>query len=421
MKKIPINNLDLDLFYKKLDNGLEVYIIPNNKVKNIYTTYTTKFGANNLEFIYDNKMINLPQGIAHFLEHKIFEQEDGSSPFSEFDKNGASCNAFTNFNQTTYLFSGPDNFEKNLNLLIDFISKPYFTLENVEKEKGIIIQEIKMYEDSPFREGFKILRNNVFKEHPLKYDIGGTEESVNSINKDDLYMCYNTFYDPSNMFIVITGNVIPNDAIKVIENNFSNDKKDINIINKKYNEINEVVKQDETINMNVTIPKLNYGIKINMDDFDFPYKLTKQYLSLFFDSIIGATSELSEHLKNIKIITDDLDYCFEQADNYLLVIIIGESKEKDILIENIKNELVKIPTKETFERKKKVFLSSIITATDSIFRLNDMVTSSIINNNEFNTDVYNQIKSLDYNDLLEILSKINFANTSILYIDSKEK
>ena len=419
MKKININNLDLELFYKKLNNGLEVYIVPDKSKKNTYVTYTTKFGSNNLEFVSENEKIKLNEGIAHFLEHKIFEQEDGSSPFNEFDKNGASANAFTNFDQTTYLFSGPDNFEKNLRLLIDFISKPYFTDENVEKEKGIIIQEIKMYQDSPFREGFKYIKNNIFKNHPIKYDVGGTIESVNSVTKEELYKCYNTYYDPSNMFIVITGNVDYNEAIKIIESSFSDKKSDLKIENIKYEEPDEVEKDLQTIKMNVTIPKVNYGIKINMDDCKLSYKLIKQYLSIYFDSIISATSELSEYLKKEGIITDDLDYCFEQADNHLLVVIIGETKQKEKLVEALKNELNKIPDEETFERKKKVFLSSIVVATDNIIRLNDMITSSIINNKAFNPDLYNQLKALNYNELLEVINNIKFNNISILYIDPK--
>ena len=149
MKIIPINNLEMDVCYEKLDNGLEIYVVKKKNSKNIYATFTTKFGSNINEFVpaYENKMIKVPDGVAHFLEHKMFEQEDDVDPFTFFSERGADANANTNNYKTTYLFSGPNFFEDNINFLLDYVQKPYFTDENVEKEKGIIEQEIKMYLD----------------------------------------------------------------------------------------------------------------------------------------------------------------------------------------------------------------------------------------------------------------------------------
>jgi predicted Zn-dependent peptidase len=180
MNKIPLYKLDLDLYYEKLDNGLEVYMVPKKNVSNIYTTYSTKYGSIHNEFIPvdEKKMVKFPGGIAHFLEHKVFEQEDGLDVFNFFGERGADVNANTSNFKTTYLFSGPDFFEENLDFLMDYVQKPYFTDENVSKEQGIIEQEIKMGNDRPYNKLYEGIHYNSFVKHPTKYPVIGTVKSV---------------------------------------------------------------------------------------------------------------------------------------------------------------------------------------------------------------------------------------------------
>jgi len=416
MKKTAINNLDLDLYYENV-NGLDVYIVPKTNVNNIYVTYTTKYGSNDNKFKIGEKVYDMPAGIAHFLEHKVFEQEDGKDPFTLFSNNGADANAFTNYNQTTYLFSSPSNFEENMNILFDFLGKPYFTDENVEKEKGIIVQELKMYEDNQFRKGFNKILENAFQIHPVRYPVGGTIKSVKKITKENLYDCYNTFYNQDNMFMVITGNIEPDRVIEIIKNNLKiKDKINYELIS--YDEPNEVLKKEEIIKMNVTIPKVYYGIKMNIGNYDM--KIVKQYLSLFYDSLFDATSEFSEKMKSDNIIDEDINYYFINTDKHLLTIFGAETKKEDELVENIIKTLSIIPDKETFERKKKIFISSIIYSSDSIFRVNNMITSSIINNGYFNTDLFNQIKSLNYEEMVEIIDGLSFENDLYVLVESKK-
>ena len=417
MKKTTINNLDLDLFYEKLNNGLEIYIIPKTNSNNNYVTFTTKYGSNNNSFKIGNELYDMPAGIAHFLEHKMFEQENGLDPFTLFSDNGADANAFTNYEQTTYLFSSPSNFEENLEILFDFIGHPYFTDENVEKEKGIIIQELKMYEDNQFRKGFSKIVENAFKNHPVKMQVGGTIESVKKITKEDLYKCYETFYNPSNMFIVITGNVDPEKTIDIIKKNIV-DRKKIDFTNIIPEEPNEVVKKEEIIKMNVTIPKVYYGIKINIGNYDM--KIIKQYLSLYFDSIFDATSDFSKNMKEKEIIDEDINYYFINTKKHLLVIFGAETKNENELIREIIKTLSIIPDKETFGRKKKIFISSIIYSSDSIFRINNMITNSIINNGYFNTELFNQIKNLNYDEMIDIVNNLSFDNDLYVLVESKK-
>lgn len=416
MKKTTINNLDLDLYYEKI-NGLDVYIVPKTNVNNIYVTYTTKYGSNNNKFKIGEKVYDMPAGIAHFLEHKVFEQEDGKDPFTLFSNNGADANAFTNYNQTTYLFSSPSNFEENMGILFNFLDNPYFTDDNVEKEKGIIIQELKMYEDNQFRKGFNKILENAFQIHPVRYPVGGTIKSVKKITKEDLYECYNTFYNQDNMFMVVTGNIEPIKVIEVIKNNLkAKDKINYELIT--YDEPDEVLKKEEIIKMNVTIPKVYYGIKMNIGNYDM--KIVKQYLSLFYDCIFDATSEFSEKMKSSKILDEDINYYFFNTDKHLLTLFGAETKKEPELVKEIIKTLSMIPDKETFERKKKIFISSIIYSSDSIFRVNNMITSSIINNGYFNTDLFNQIKSLNYEEMIEIINKLSFENDLYVLVESKK-
>ena len=184
MEEKIIEKVDQKLFYKKLDNGLEIFMLPNNNIKNIYATFTTKYGSVHDEFvpIGENKMLTVPKGIAHFLEHKMFEQEDGIDPFTFFSKSGTDCNAHTTLKHTTYEFMGPNNFVENIGYLLDFVQELYLTDENVDSEKGIIEQELKMYMDDPIFVLYDGIRNNVFEKSPFKYPIGGTIQSIYKIN-----------------------------------------------------------------------------------------------------------------------------------------------------------------------------------------------------------------------------------------------
>lgn len=208
MEKITFEQLQEELYYEKLANGLDVYILPKRGFNKTYATFTTKYGSVDNHFIPLGKeeFVKVPDGIAHFLEHKLFEKEDGDV-FQQFSRQGASANAFTSFTRTAYLFSSTSNVELNLETLMDFVQEPYFTEKTVEKEKGIIGQEITMYDDNPDWRLYFGLIENLYQNHPVKIDIAGTIDSISHITKDMLYECYNTFYHPSNMLLFVVGPV----------------------------------------------------------------------------------------------------------------------------------------------------------------------------------------------------------------------
>ena len=216
-KKVFEGFADESYVKAELENGLTVYISEKPQYSSSYAIFGTKYGSIDTRFAKDDgEMIDVPEGIAHYLEHKLFEGEDGDA-FSKYAKTGANANAFTSFDRTCYLFSCSDNFYENLDILLNFVQSPYFTEENVLKEQGIIGQEIRMYDDSPsWRVMFNLLEN-MYQNHPVRIDIAGTVESIAKIDADLLYKCYETFYNPANMFICIAGNIDADKTLKQIE------------------------------------------------------------------------------------------------------------------------------------------------------------------------------------------------------------
>lgn len=221
MKKIELQGLDTNVYYEKLKNGLEVYLLPYHNKNNYFMTYATRFGSNQTTFVPEGKteMRKVPDGIAHFLEHKMFEQEDGVDPFTYYAKTGTGANASTTFDSTQYICYGTQNLEENLDYLLRYVNEPYFTDENVEKEKGIIAEEIKMYDDIPEWQLEEELRKSVYHVHPMRIDIAGTVEEIHKITAEDLYACYHTYYQPNNMFLIVAGKLDPEKLMELIRNN----------------------------------------------------------------------------------------------------------------------------------------------------------------------------------------------------------
>lgn len=423
MNKITLNNLDIDIYHEYLDNGLNVYVIPKNDVNNIYATFTTNYGSNEVEFVPlgEKKMVKVPLGIAHFLEHKMFEQEDGKDPFAFFGERGSDANANTNNFKTTYLFSGPEFFEDNMNYLLDYVQSPYFTDENVEKEKGIIEQEIKMYQDDPYTMMYERLLKNSLINNPMKDPIIGTIESVKSITKEELYTCYNTFYHPANMFVVVSGNVDPEKTIKLIEENQKKKEfEDFNKIKvKEYKEPDKIEKAKETLNLNVTIPKVCLSYKINISKIKgVSERKVKTYLSIFFDLKFGMTSLLNEELRERDIITDSLGGDAIDVKSHVLYTVCGETNRKDELLEALMNSMEDLSINEDeLERKKKVYLSSLIYMTDNIFRLNHKVMNDINKYGEIIDNNYDEIKSLNIIEMRKVLNSVDFSNYNVIVVE----
>ena len=426
MKTREFKHLDLTLYEETLDNGLKIFVVPKNNISGIYATFSTKYGSNTNEFvpIGEDKMIKVPDGVAHFLEHKVFEQKDGVDPFTFFGQRGIDANANTNYKKTTYLISGIDNFDESLNYLLDYVQAPYFTDENVEKEKGIIEQEIKMYQDSPYRMISDGIMYNTFIKDPSRISIGGTVESIYKITKEDLYKCYNTFYHPSNMFVVVTGNVDPEKITEIIRKNQNNKQflKPSKIKVKTYDEPDKVHKEKEVKEMNIVIPKTSICYKINIKnllkyatDFELGY-----YVGLFFDIKLGGTSDFMDELKKDGLVSNNFIVDLIRVNNHFLVMIENDTKNPDLLIEKIKEQLNdKAIDSREFIRKKKPLVSSCIYMSDNIYGINNKIMNNVIVYDKVITDDYDVIKNLEFDKFNKIVKEMNLKNNTVYTIIPK--
>ena len=422
--KTELVKMDLDMYYKRLDNGLDIYIVPKENVNSIYVTFTTKYGSIDSEFIpYDRScMTKFPLGIAHFLEHKVFEQKDDIDPFTFYSERGCDANANTSNYKTTYLFSGTNFLDENLNYLLDYVQDPYFTDENVEKEKGIIEQEIRMYDDSPYYKLYDRILHNAFKIHPIRYPIAGTISSIKKITKEDLYTCYHTFYNPSNMFLVVTGNVDYKDVINIVSAN--QEKKEFKeykeIKRKVYDEPDIVTIKEASSTMDIEIPKVSIGYKIKNNS-NVDINKFRTYIGMFFDIKFGTVSEFNEKIRESQITTLDLDITIVNTDKHVLVILSTDTNKKDELLSRIDEELKDIKIDENdFNRKKKVKKSSVIYKSDSIYAINNKIMANIIKYGKVITDEHKFIDELNYQELNDIINNIDLSNKTIYTINKKD-
>ncbi len=426
MIKKSINHLDADVFYEELENGLKVYMLPFKNRNNYSIEYITKYGSyvNSFKSNKTNKKIKTPYGVAHFLEHKMFEQEDGTNPFSYYSKTGTDANASTGYRITSYTVDGTSNILENLDYLLNYVNSPHFTDENVEKEKGIIIEELNMYKDEPENRLYEESNKILFNKHPLRIDVGGTPSSVKKITKDILYECYNTFYQPSNMILLIAGKFDPQKVLKVIKNNKKlNSKKSNNeiIIYKENEPYNVKSKEKEMIFKNMIIPKFIYTIKSSWPkctkEEKYKFKVT---LEIFLYCLYGMSSEFRENMLN----KDMFSLFFATGilvDDFMLIEFVSETKhpkefQKEI-IKSLKNINI---TEEDVERVKKVKLSIEVLESDKPCHLLNSAISEIL---DYGDIVYNKIdiiKSITKEEVLKIKDYIDISNSSFMVGYPKE-
>ncbi|KLV28368.1 MULTISPECIES: EF-P 5-aminopentanol modification-associated protein YfmH [Niallia] len=373
MEKIEFAQLQEELYYEKLANGLKVYILPKKGFNKTFCTFTTNYGSVDNTFIplEGSEFTQVPDGIAHFLEHKLFEKEEGDV-FQDFSKQGASANAFTSFTRTAYLFSSTSNVANNLETLINFVQEPYFTEKTVEKEKGIIGQEITMYDDNPDWRLYFGLIENMYVHHPVKIDIAGTIESISHITKDMLYECYNTFYHPSNMLLFIVGPVDPEEYMAQIrENQSKKDYTNHSEIQRKFKEEPAHVNKDkQVLKMNVHTSKCLVGIKgINVEQSGKEMMKQEWSINLLLDFLFSESSENYQNLFQEGLIDDTFSYDYTQEHGFGFAMIGGDTSDPDRLEAAIKEILMKAKTmdfaSETLERTKKKKIGAFLRAINS--------------------------------------------------------
>ncbi|MEH7882701.1 pitrilysin family protein [Bacillus sp. JJ1609] len=430
MDKIIFEQLQEEMYYEKLDNGLDVYILPKKGFNKTYATFTTKYGSidNHFQPPEKDEFVKVPDGIAHFLEHKLFEKEDGDV-FQQFSKQGASANAFTSFTRTAYLFSSTSNVEKNLETLIDFVQEPYFTEKTVEKEKGIIGQEITMYDDNPDWRLYFGLIQNMYKNHPVSIDIAGTIESISHITKDMLYECYETFYHPSNMLLFVVGPVSPDETMSMIKDNQSRKEyKNKPEIKRKFDEEQtEVAEKKQVLKMNVQTSKCLVGIKA-ANPTQSGKDMLKYELStnVLLDILFGKSSENYTELYGSGLIDDTFSFDYSQEYGFGFAMVGGDTNEPDLLAEKLEGMLMEAKagnhlTADSLERTKKKKIGAFLRAVNSPEYIANQFTRYAFNEMDL-FDVVPVLESLTLDDIKQAAdSLIAEERLTVCQVIPKEK
>ena len=409
------------VYYEKLKNGLEIYILPNKNNSNYHVEVVTRFGSSIKEFIPigEKDYLKLPLGVAHFLEHKMFDIENDDA-FKFYSKTGTYVNAGTNYFYTKYYIDGKKSIKKNIDYLLNMVYTPYFIPEKIESEKGIIAEEIKMYDDeAEWILDYESKRNLFYT--TVNEKIAGTVSSIEKIDSDILTRTYNTFYQPSNMFVVVTGNVKVNEIIDVIKNNESIRKRKTNypITIKKEVEPVNVLDEYMCIEENIVIPKLSYSYKFDLNKFTVNQLVMRLYLSLLFSHLFGETSKFNEKvLENNLAINFYMDHL--SFDNIYTFSIEAETEYADLFKDEVDKTLSDITiSREDFERVKKIWISVVIRSLDNKENLAYSIIDDIIRDNDI-CDQIGLINKLEYNELLEIIKKLDLSNKSFVLMLPKE-
>ncbi|MED1949231.1 EF-P 5-aminopentanol modification-associated protein YfmH [Brevibacillus centrosporus] len=394
MQSTKFEQVNETVYNETLPNGLQVYLVPKQGFSKTYAVFTTRYGSIDSHFrTRSGEEINVPDGIAHFLEHKMFEKKD-RDVMHEFSKNGASCNAFTSFNRTAYLFSCTDKLDDNLNLLLDYVQEPYFTDASVEKEKGIIGQEITMYDDNPDWKVYMNLLKAMYKDYPINIEIAGTIETISHITKEYLYQCYETFYHPANMLLLVVGSFEPEAIMKLIRDNQSS---------KEFSPAPQITRLFPTeqpepaqakieASLAVGLPKCMIGIK------EREQGLTKEALlkrdlttKLLLDIAFGTSSAVYERLYDSELITESFDFDYSSEQDYAYTIMGGDTPDPEKLVQTIQAEIEQLKQKgidqDDFERAKRKKIGNFLRSLNSVEFIANQFTSFKFNGNDLFTVV----------------------------------
>jgi len=395
--KIDIPHLDEKVYKHTTEEGLEIHIMEKKGFSKKYAFFGTRYGSIDNSFVADGKYHDMPHGIAHFLEHKVFEEEKGDV-FEIFSKSGAKSNAYTSHDSTNYLFSCTDRFYKNLETLIDFVQKLNIDKNSVDKEKGIIKQEIMMYEDNPEWRAYINTLKLMYPEHPVHIDIAGTVESIKEIDKERLETCYRTFYSPNNMIVFLIGDIDRFKAIDVIKKTITQDfkKRNSKIERIVHEDLGPVDKEIHRESLSIASPIFYMGIKCHQD-FEAESDILKKeiFVDIFLNSMLGKGSNLYNDLYEKGMIGKNFGYDYNYGSAYGYILIGGESEKPEETYDILKAKFVeflgKDPKKEDFDRIKKKLKGESLIYLNSL----DYIANAYVSAHHKGIDFFNYFKELE--------------------------
>ncbi|WP_085833386.1 EF-P 5-aminopentanol modification-associated protein YfmH [Clostridium merdae] len=405
MDKITNERVHDSYYSVKHPSGLRIFVYPKEGSNSTYAIFGTRYGSVDTSFRRsdEKEVCTVPEGIAHFLEHKLFESEDGDA-FTRFAKTGASANAYTSFDKTCYLFSSTENVYESLEILLDFVQSPYFTEQTVQKEQGIIGQEIRMYDDDPqWRVMFNLLKA-LYHHHPVKIDIAGTVESIAEITPDYLYRCYNTFYNLNNMALCVAGNIDPERVLELCDKMLKSSKP-VEVERIFEEEPAGVVEKRVEQKLSVTLPLFQFGFKEAAG-----HRNVKELaqMEVLLELLASDASPLYRRLLDANLInTASFGSEYFEGPGYAAVIFSGESKDPDAVAKEICNEVERLRKEgipqDAFARARKALYGRNVAALNSAEAIaNAMITLTFDERELFSyIDALATVELQDVQDMLE--------------------
>ena len=422
MKEIKLKGIDEVLYYDECDNGLPIYMWVNDKVNNFYMTLSVKYGSIDTEFkVKDSdEYVKVSNGIAHFLEHVKFNESDTTTAHDYFNSLGSSINAFTTFNFTSYEVFASSAFSKNLNHLLDYVQTPYFTDALTEKEKGIICEEVKMGKNNPGHKLYYGMNEALYKKDKRRNLVTGEVDDVKGITTEELQMVFDTFYHPKNMFLVITGNFNPDEAVAIVKENQS--KREFveyrEPISKREEEPRGVYEEYKEIECNVEIPKVKIAYKMPLEVFgDIDPMLLNIYLSVILRNNFGATSLLREELLEKELVTSI--GASRDIFNGIVSIEIGmETKYPTEVIPIVKEKMNNLTlSKEEIKRRIRANIAALINDYDDIEYVNSDICEGLVMYDKIFDNMYDVYNSLKLSVAKEIIDNIDTSeSTTVLLV-----
>ena len=423
MEELELKGLNEKIYVYHTKCGLPIYMWVNEKVSSMYASLSVKYGSIHTKFKIGKKTYEVPNGIAHFLEHVKFNIDEETTAHDEFYKLGGDANAFTTFDYTSYIVFATNNKKENLEELLNFVYNPFFTKKCISKEKGIIVEEANMGLDDPYSIVFFHSLLNTLQKSKYRNTITGTPDDVNSITLEDVKLVYDAFYHPENMFLTLTGNFNPYEMASLVEDNLSKKKfgKYLNPMIIKENEPKKVTTKYKEEYINVTYPRLKFSIKMDMSRFKNYSSLELKILtSLLFNINFGATSDFKDELME-KGLIQNMNVTCDVYDDTFVVTINVTSNFKEEIIKKVKEKLENLSISELdFKRKKNATIATLILDYEDLENVSYRIQDDVLNNGGIVTNLKEILEDETIDDLKNIINLLDFDNISINVFLPKE-
>jgi len=425
MSKINIPVLNMYYYKDVLDNGLTVYTIPNHNSDNYSCYYYTRFGDYFSEFVpYNGKKYKKHHlGIAHFLEHKMFEMPDGTNADLYFGKHALYNNAYTYNNKTMFLFEARKYQKENINYLLNMVDNLYLTEENVEKEKGIILSEQRMGANRNGRIIARHIDYMLLKTYPTIDCIIGSPDDIKSISKKELEECFKTFYNPQNMAFFVAGDVDHENILKIInENQSKKERHNYKIDAKKHDEPEELNIKKDSIEVFINVPKSYCLFKVKIPKEYQKGTLTGYYFSYIRDLLVNRLYGYSQELIDSKIINKELNGECYQCDDYEMFTFSANTDNEKKFIDEIKRKINNLNSnEEMYDLYRQDTINSIIKSSDNNSELINLIMLSYDRIGEFDPQFLQKTKDSSYSDFLKFYKSLSFENNGVLTVLPKSK